>query len=278
MTRLEKHPAREQVALAREPYDRWITPAGDTLAEFHRENGGYLVRFRGQADFHIDAGTQVAICVPVPGLSASVVDTLYRNSVLPMLGNHGNGLNLHGSAVAIGDVAVAFTGLSRRGKTTLAGAMARTGHPLVSEDVLALERRGDDFWVQPMRPSLRVFGDSARYLFGERETNSAVGEKADYAFAAEIPFADRSLPLAAIHILGPGTAPTVSIEPVGEAAALAEMLNHAFILDVEDRQRLQAHFDRMADLARMVPCLALDYPRQFDHLPEVIATLVARYR
>ena len=58
------------------------------------------------------------------------------------------------------------------------------------------------------------------------------------------------------------------------AEALAQLIQHAFILDVEDRARLKAHFGRLGELAASVPCYALDYPRDYQHLPKVIEMVI----
>ncbi|WP_252258998.1 hypothetical protein [Erythrobacter aurantius] len=51
--------------------------------------------------------------------------------------------------------------------------------------------------------------------------------------------------------------------------ALTTLMPHAFILDVEDKPRLKAHFARMADLTQDIPCFALDFTRDYAELPQV---------
>ena len=53
---------------------------------------------------------------------------------------------------------------------------------------------------------------------------------------------------------------------------------HAFILDVEDKKRLQAHFARMADLSQDIGCYALDYRRDYAELPRVQDAILGNYR
>ena len=264
------HGEREQAGLPAAPYDRWVSPDGETTAEFHRNNRGYLIRFPEQADFAISADLQSVACRPAPDMETDAIRTLYANSVRPVIGNHTGELNLHGSAVVIDGRALALMGLSRRGKTTLAGAFAKAGHPFLTEDVLALGQQDGSFTVAPQRPILRLFGDSAAFLLGDEPGEHCPDTKSEFAASAALPAADCAAPLGAICILGPGEADSVSLTQLGQAAALSEILRHGFLLDVEDKPRLHAHFARVAQLASSVPCLSLDYRREFSELPQVI--------
>lgn len=267
-------PARVQEPIHAPPYDTWVTPEGAVTAEFHRTAQGYLVRFPDQVDFEIDATSFAVRCAPIDGARSAAASTLFRNSVQPIIANHTGGLNLHGSAVCIGDTAAAFLGVSRRGKTTLAGAFAAAGHPFLTEDVLALERSGDGFLIRPSMPELRLFHDSASFLLGGNPGWDDPAEKSGVPASEALPYRDEALPLGGIFILGPGASEAVSLTRLTQASALAELIQHSFILDVEDRARLKSHFQRMGVLAQAATCYLLDYPRTYSELPKVIDAIV----
>lgn len=265
----------EQQELRSTPYDRWIVPGGATAAEFHRHSDGFLLRFPRQADFIVSADLADIQCLPTPEISDSTISSLFNNAVLPLLGNHLGSLNLHGSAVVVDGAAVAFLGLSRSGKTTLASACARAGHPLLSEDVVELHLAKDGYMVQPKRAVVRLFADSARHLhLLEHPKNDVIG-KQEIAVGDTLAIAGQAAPLAALFLLGAGAAADVTIDALAGANAAAQLMPHAFVLDVEDHKRLQAHFERMMRLAGAVHCYRLDYPRRYDHLPAVIAGVEA---
>lgn len=70
---------------------------------------------------------------------------------------------LHASAVAGDRGAVAFSGPSGTGKTSLALALVRRGATLLADDVLALERAGDELLAHPGTPVAGVeAGEAAR--------------------------------------------------------------------------------------------------------------------
>jgi hypothetical protein len=114
-----------------------------------RTTSGYVSRFYGTADFHytpdlarITAHAADAASEPLlPILTASSVPAFH----LLMRGN----VVLHGSAVEQDGRAVALLGPSGAGKSTIAAALCNAGLALVTDDVLALDWRGD-------RPHVRL--------------------------------------------------------------------------------------------------------------------------
>ena len=263
-----------QASLPDEPYDRWVSPEGHVQAEFHRHRQGFLIRFPHQADFVIGAEAPHTITGwPVPECDARTVINLYHNAIQPILGNHTGGLFLHGSAVSIGadwsDGAIAFLGLSRSGKTTLAGSFAKDGHPFLTEDVIDLRLGQGQYWLQPKRSKLRLFADSARFLLGSDAQFADEDLKQDVDAGADLPFAAKSVPLRAIFVLGNDHRATLSIRAFSPQTALSTLVPHAFILDVEDKQNLRGHFSRLADLSQDISCCALDFARDYSELPRV---------
>lgn len=183
-------------------YDRWITPGGAVAAEFLRTADGFLVRFPGQADFEINATTLTVRCTPALGAGANLADNLFHNAILPLIGNHTGTLNLHASAVLVDGTAIGFLGQSRSGKTTLAGAFARHGHPYLTEDVLELEQSGPGWFVVPKQTALRLFGDSASYLLGTRQQEPDAVGKQPIEADDRLPFHDHPAQLRALFLLG----------------------------------------------------------------------------
>jgi len=271
---LESHPARVQPALETVPYDRWVTPEGEVKAEFHRLPNGFRLRFPEEADFVIDIDRGVASGWPAPDTTPDHFDSLFHHGVMPLVGNHLGGLFLHGSAVAIEGQAVAFLGLSRSGKTTMAGALAKAGYPFLTEDVIDLRLRDGAYWLQPKPSNLRLFVDSAAYLLGREFTDAEEDDKHSLQGGDDLPFSDAPCPLARIYLLGRDPEAALAITRLEGPAALTQLLPHAFVLDVEDKPRLRGHFSRIAELSERIGASALDYPRQYGELPAVVAAII----
>jgi hypothetical protein len=275
MIALDPQPARVQPALATTPYDRWVTPEGEVKAEFHRlPDAGYLLRFLDEADFAIDLVRGHVTGWPAPETQPDHFTSLFQHGVLPLVGNHCGGLFLHGSAVVIGGRAVAFLGRSRSGKTTLAGALAKAGYPFLTEDVIELVPSGTGYLLQPKPSRLRLFVDSAAYLLGCEFADAQDDDKHSLAGGDALPFSPEAAPLARIYLLGNDNDADRAITPLEGSTALTELLPHAFVLDVEDKPRLRAHFSRIAELSERIACSALDYTRQYEELPSVAAAIL----
>lgn len=268
-------PPRAQAPLASEPYDRWVLSDDCVKAEFHRSADGFLLRFLGEADFAIDAACQQVIGWPVPGVADNHFQSLFFNAVLPLIGDHLGGIFLHGSAVTVGGRAVAFLGQSGDGKTTLAGAFAKAGHPYLTEDVIELVVEGGAYHLQPKPSGLRLFADSAAYVLGADPDMAEGEEKIDVANAVALPFRDTPAPLAAIFLLGSDHDAMLSIVRLDQHRAAQQLLPHSFVLDVEDKARLRGHFGRIVGLACDVPCYSIDYIRDYAELPRVVEAVAA---
>jgi len=235
---------------------------------------GILLRFPDEADFLIDLARGIAIGWPAPGTAPDHYDSLFQHGVVPMAGNHHGGLFLHGSAVAINGCAVAFIAPSRSGKTTLAGAFAKAGYPILTEDVIELVPDGANYWLQPKQSNLRLFVDSAAHLFGRTFPVDEEDNKHSFAGGEDLPFSAVACPLVQIYLLGSDHNAALAIAALDGQAALVQTLPHAFVLDVADKPRLREHFCRIAQLSERIACRRLDYPRRYDELLRVVDAIL----
>jgi hypothetical protein len=269
-------PPREQQPLPSAPYDRWVLPGDVVKAEFHRIEGGYLMRFPREADFAIYPDAPRVVGWPAPDTAPDHFASLFHNAILPLIGDHNGGLFLHGSAVSIAGRAAAFLGQSGDGKTTLAGWLAKAGHPFLTEDVIELVQDESAFWLQPKPSGLRLFPDSAQFLLGAGADDAHQGAwiKSDIANPGMLPFCDQPAPLAALFLLGSDHSASLVVTRLEPAEAVQKLLPHSFILDVEDKRRLRDHFCRIVGLSDQIPCYSLDYYRDYHELPAVAEKIV----
>jgi hypothetical protein len=274
MYELKVMPAREQAPLDGTPFALWRSPDGEVAATFHHTPEGHFLRFIDRGDFSVRLDDRLVTCWPVPGKSPDATRDLYGNQVVPMLRGHHGELILHASAVAIDGAVAAFVAPTGRGKSTLAAALARAGMPFLSDDGLALVAEDGRYFASPNRPSFRLWQDSAAAVIrGEAVPEDCGDEKSRIGADVGLPFQDEPLPLRALYFLGPGDSPRTSIARLPARDALAELINHTFFLDADDRERMKRHFEALARLAETVPGFALDYPREYDQLPCVIEAL-----
>jgi len=157
---------------------------------------------------------------------------------------------LHASAVAHGGVAFAFAGNSGAGKSTLAAHLALRGHPMVTDDVLAISV-GANGHPQAHRGSTalalsREDAELAAELVGSG-TATAIGSDAkDHLLLSG---ADRRMQLGAIYRVGnQGTAEP----PVGvpRTATLSDLMSFSYINYIRTPARLTAQLEVLAAIAQ----------------------------
>lgn len=271
-----------QLGLERAGYQEWTLPDGRLWTQFHRMNDGFLLRFPGLADYELDAGAATVHCFPVPGVSEDTVWHLYYNQVLPLALSHQGQLVLHASAVEIEGQAVAFLGASGKGKSTLAASFASSGFPFLTDDGLVLDYLDAAGWLAlPSQPSIRLWNDSQRALIAPDAPVAPPLEfttKGRFLSNPALAYSSEPRPLARLYLLGDGSATAPTLQAVPPSEALIELVKHSFLLDIDERQMLAAHFDELASLVAKVPCVRFDYPRTFDTLPQVRACLLADLR
>lgn len=294
MVELEIAEARPQ-APRPAPFHIWALPDGAPWTDFHRELGGYLLRFPGMADFHVSADAKRVICHPVHGTSDAVVQHLYLNQVLPLSLSKQGRLVFHASAVEVDGGAIAFVGVSGRGKSTLAASFAIEGYRFLTDDGLVVEPAGHGHVALPSHPSIRLWEDSEEALIAPGTAIAPAVEytsKARFLAGDKLGFCDVPRPLRRVYFLGDSGAPDVGLRRLSGAGgasdiefrrlsgadAMIEWVKHSFLLDIEEKPRLASHFDQVAKLANEPIHFALDYPRSYDELPRVRAAIVEHAR
>ena len=223
-------------------------------------------------DFEIPrAGTEIIIYA-VPGVSSQTIEHLHQNQALPLALSLQKKLVLHGSAVEIGDTAVAFLAESGRGKSTLAASFSSNGFRFLTDDGLLIDKMDDEYMVRPSHASIRLWDDSREAL---AHSTSLKAPAIDYSAKARIladekfQFCAEDRPLGHVYFLGDGGSEDVSITAVSSQKAVIEMLRHCFLLGVDEREILAHNFQRLAELSRSPVFFSLDYPRRYNILDRV---------
>lgn len=250
-------------------FHKWEFSDGTTVLEFFRSADGYMLRFPALADFNVVMATVRVDCHPAPSVSETTTQHLYQNQVLPLLLGMLGKLVFHGSAVEIGQYAVAFMGESGRGKSTLAASFASRGYRLFTDDSLLIDEYGRRFAVAPSYPSIRLWADSEAALIPQGlipVQSLPFTSKARFLASESIVFCDQPRPLQRAYFLGDGSASVVKFERLSGAEATVEWVKHSFLLDVEDKGLLTSHFNRVARLAQEPINYRLNYPRRFEDL------------
>jgi hypothetical protein len=191
---------------------------------------------------------------------------------------------LHASAVAVGEQAIALVGFPGAGKSTTAAAFARSGFPVIADDVVPLAEEGENFLVPPGYPRVNLWPDSVHALFGSEEALPRITPTWDKRYIAlgdnTLSFASRPLPLGAIYILGERET-NLSVPVVEEASggeALVALVANTYVNYLLDRDMRSREFDVLSHLVARVPIRLVRPPVGLSSVFDLCETIAADAR
>lgn len=195
------------------------------------------------------------IVVEQRGGAAAELQPMLLGSVSTALLFQRGCIPLHGSAVAVGDGAVVFAGLSGVGKSTLAAALVAGGHALLADDIACLHAEpGAPPLLAPQGTSMRLWPESLDRLGMSAEGLARVQPDLEKRYRP-VAAPDPALrPLRHVYVLSAGVVPGASIERLSGAAKLRELQAHLHRGRFEEATAVwPALFERLAQVARAVP-------------------------
>lgn len=170
---------------------------------------------------------------------------------------------------------------NKGGKTTLAAALVRAGHALLTDDLLAVEPASTGFRAQPGYPQMRMWPEGAEYFVGGFEDL----ELAHPGFAKRrVPvdedhlgsFHDASAPLRAIYVpqRRDDSAGGVAIEPLPSSTAIQELLRASFIAPFAlSAGRSGTRLRLLGNILALVSAKRLSYSDGLDRLHNVVTAI-----
>lgn len=241
---------------------------------------GYLLRFPAHADFYLSADGVKIRCRPLPEVPPETIRHLLLDQVLPLAFSLAGQFVLHASAVQIDQQAIGILGRSGLGKSTLAASLATHGWPLLTDDCLLLRQESDGWRALPYYSGVRLWPHNVEGLFMGAAKGVEVAHytrKQRVSAAPLLPFTGEPLPLRHLFFLGDPeqASATVSLTPLTPRAAFMALLENHFVLEIRKPAVLKRQFEAIGRLTETVACFALNYPRQYERLAEVRATLLA---
>jgi hypothetical protein len=254
----------------------------ESLIYVYRQDGYDVLRFTDVADYYLWP----------KGIVCHLLDPAYEHLVeIRLLGGTFSlwlelrGIPaLHASAVVVGGRAAVFLATNSGGKSSLAASLMQAGYPLLTDDVLPLERRGETFLGRPGYPQMRMWPHQAQRFLGHYEDldivhpayskrRVTVGENGLGTFC------DDPRPLACFYLperrdpaeWGTG----IEITPISRGEALMVLVGQSFVPNTVQALGLQPQrLSLFAPLVSRVPMRRLIYPDGFDYLPRVRSAIL----
>lgn len=262
---------------------RAVLEDGRSQVSVHRRDGCHILRFTGVADYYL--WPERIVCHLLDHKYEFVVEVYLLGAAFSLWLELRGMPALHCAAVVAGDGrAAAFLATNSGGKTSLAAELTRSGCRLLTDDILAVERRGVDFFGRPGYPRMRMWEDQALHFTGRFEDLEvvhpyyskryvSVGEDGFGGFHSE------PAPLGRFYLperRSPAERGTeVEIIPVPGAEALVSLLGQAFSADIVESLGLRGdRFGLFASLVKQVPVRRLSYPEGNEYLPKVCRAIL----
>ena len=189
-------------------------------------------------------------------------------------------LALHAAAVAVHGHAIGFLATNAGGKSSLAASLMRDGHPLLSDDILPVERGGRRPLARPSYPQMRMWPETARHFVG----TTALAQVHPRLEKRRVPvghqgfgrFERNAQPLAVLYLPERAEDGGVMFSDVPFGEAVFALERYAFLAPMLTDTGLQRHrFSTVATVAARVPLRRVSYPSGLDRLPEVAMSIVA---
>ena len=263
---------KEQRKLLLTPFHRWTFADLSDWCCFYRVNGNYLLRFPELADFTIDSHTLDVHCTPTPNVSSATITQLYLNQILPVVQSKSGELVFHASAIVADGLAIAFVGITGRGKSTLTASFSNNGFQFLADDGLLIKRLEADYHALPSHASLRLWEDSQAAVLGttaKPEDPLEYTSKLRFPASHEMPHYNKSCRIRRIYFLGDLETSKIEFRKLSPQEAMVELIKHSFLLDIDDRKTMATHFDAVSKLSTLDVFYRLDYPRNYDELANV---------
>ena len=251
---------------------------GAASISFHQLDGVDVVRIADDADHYV--WPDRIIChLHDPSLDW-LVEVQLLGMVLALWLERRGTPTLHASTVVVDGSAVAFLGTKGGGKTTAATSLVAAGHPLLVDDLLALELTGDDVLAQPGYPMLRLWPEQVAHFLGAHDPlplvhpaftkrRVAVGHR--FGTHQTTP-----APLRRIYLPVRRDGGEVIVEAIPSREALIETVRHSFLHDAVHSFGLAGtRLAQLAEVLRHASVRRVSYPSGFDRLPELVAAIEA---
>lgn len=262
------------------PLQEVQTQAGDGESRgflYHVE-GCNILRFKGVADFYLKP--QEILCHVLDPQRMRLIESYFLGTVISFWLECRGIPTLHSSAVTKGNHTLAILGRAGAGKSTLTAAMVRGGCSLLSEGILAVEKREETFFGRPGIPELRLWPDAAEYFLGNYEDLEKVSpefekrrisvEKKGFGT-----FYGVSRPMTHIYLPERREETKIEILPISPRNATIELIRHSFSPAVVEAAGFgPRRLGFLSQMASRIPVRRVIYPNGLEHLPLVCEAII----
>ncbi|MGB6523710.1 MAG: hypothetical protein WBE87_02220 [Candidatus Acidiferrales bacterium] len=243
-------------------------------------DGDFRIRYTCGVSFFVDAATKsISIQCPVV-IPLEQVAMLLLGPVLGIVLRLRGVTCLHASGIAMGKHAIAFVGDAGAGKSTTAALFARQGHAVLSDDLVTLFERNNEFDVLPAYPYLNLWPESVEMVYGSAGDPGSVppkwGKRQIRLDDCDSKFHHEAMPLRAIYLLADrsGAPDAPKVERVSPQDALIALVSNTYGNKLLDTQMRAEEFRVLGRILATLPIRRLipgDSPDLISSLYQVVS-------
>jgi hypothetical protein len=244
----------------------------------HASPGRYYVVHRMVGNLEVRGGTQVILDI-FDDAPEGVVQTLVTNLSLGIVLHQRKVVTLHASAVSIEGQVVAFVGDKGWGKSTMASALYRRGHEVITDDVLGIDvSETEQPHARTGFAQLKLWPDAVNSTLGEDPNllERIYSESDKRVRSTDVPTSFDPKPLTNIYVLGGSD--KLQIEPLSSQHAFMHLMRHAYTSRIlQKTEALRWHFDQLSHVVNQVTVWTLNRPNDLSLLPKVARRIEGGY-
>jgi hypothetical protein len=248
----------------------------------HDDTARHAIRFDGAADFVLDDDT---IAVHLYDLDFEyAMEVWFLGSIFSFWSELRGCPALHAAAVVVEGRALGFLATNKGGKSSLAATLMQKGHPLLTDDILVLDRSDAAVVGQPSYPQMRMWPDQAAHFLGAKAAQ-ALPRVVPHLSKRRVPvgrdglfgnFCETAHPISTLFLPERRTdVQDVRVERLSLSEALIELVRHSFLANaVEALGLAPRRLPVLFALANQVCMYRLVYPDGVEHLSHVADAVV----
>jgi hypothetical protein len=262
--------ARVEVCYGAVPYSPGERPPPHPLVV--NRDGDVIFYWNIVGAVRIQGGTRITVDA-LPSRGEDAIGQAVQGVGLGTLLYQRGVFTLHASAVSIEGAVAGFIGVKGAGKSTTAAALHARGHPLVTDDILAVEMLDDRSRARVLTGTvaLKLWPEAAAASLGDDPTDlDEVYRNSIKRHRPTIPAPTGApLALACIYLLdfADSDQPRFRVEALPPQLGCLHYIQHSYAQRMLGQQALHGeHLQQCARLARIVPVRHLTRRRELDAL------------
>jgi hypothetical protein len=222
--------------------------------------------------FIIRDGTKITVS-PAPNVEDALLRRYLIGTVMALLLYQRGLLVLHASSLNINGTAVAFLGNPGSGKSSIAAALHKNGHDIITDDVSAFDIQDEKYRVLPGYPQIKLSDEVSISLGYDINSSIKLDEQEEKrGYRVNKSLIETAVELKQIYILT--QASNQSIERITHLEAVKEIIRHSYPTRFAQPENPE-HFLKCVKIVNNIPLYRLNRSSSLQVLPK-LAELVEK--